>query len=721
MAAGKTVVNYDSKTDPRTAPDYERSYVPHGARAYMTVPLMRENRWVASLWVSDDKPRDWSTEEVSLLETVAERTWTAIEKLRINSALRASEELYRVIARSIPGGGVYVVDKEFRYRVAEGPVTEAFGLAREALEGHTVSEVFPPEPSARMEERLRKNFAGETMSYETNHNGRVYWTQQAPLLDSIGQAIVITMDITERKQAEEALRQSEELFAQFMQHLPGLAWIKDIQGSYVYANAAAERAFNASGENLYGRTDQDIFPPDIAAQFMRNDEQALTDGKGIQVIETLQHEDGVLHYSLVSKFPIPGPDGNPALISGIAFDITERKQAEEALEDSRERYRNLFDLVPVAVYSCDSNGLIQEFNHSAVELWGREPQKNNPKEKFCGSFSIFYPDGGPMPHEECPMARILNGETLQPHELEILVERPDGVRRNVIAHPLPLKNEHGEIVAAINCLYDITERKQAEEALRQLNLELESRVEKRTAQLQAANQALDESHKRLQSLSQRLVEVQEEERRAIARELHDRVGQSLAALNLNLTIINNQLFSLVNEQVNARLSDSLDLVADLIALVRDVMSNLRPAVLDDYGLEAALQTNLESFKSRYGIGIAFEKYQSPIPRLTPSLEMTILRIAQEALLNVVRHAQADQITVSVHMVGQAIRLTVQDNGIGIQSWQSANRPGSHGLTIMRERAEAVGGNLKVSSTPGKGTRIEARIPFQGKPPKEEHR
>jgi PAS domain S-box-containing protein len=719
MEVGKTVVNYDSQIDPRTALDYERSYVSNGERAYVAVPLMRANHWVGTLWVSDDAPRQWSKEEVSLLETIAERTWTVIEKLRINDALRASEQLYRTIARSIPGGGVYVIDRDFRYLVAEGPVTEASGPSREVLEGHTVSEVFPPEPSAQMEERLRRNFSGETVSFETSHNGRVYWTQQAPLLDSLGNAIVVTMDITERKQAEDALRQSEERFTRFMQHLPGLAWIKDPQGRYIYATASAEKAFNVSQGELYGKTDLDIFPPDVAVEFVKNDQRALTEGKGIQVIETLQQQDGMLHYSLVSKFPIPGPDGNPAWIGGAAFDITERKQAEQALQESRERYRNLFDWVPVAVYTCDAQGLIQEFNHRAVELWAREPQTNDPKEKFCGSFKIYYPDGRPMPHEDCPMARMLNGETLQPDELEILVERPDGVRRNVLAHPLPLKNEHGEIVAAINCLYDITERKQAEQALQQLNLELESRVEKRTAQLQAANQALDESHKRLQALSQRLVEVQEEERRAIARELHDRVGQSLAALNLNLTIINNQLSSLVNDQVNARLSDSLDLVADLISLVRDVMSNLRPAVLDDYGLEAALQTNLESLKSRYGISITFEKTQSRIPRLGSSIEMTLLRIAQEALLNVVRHAQAEQVTLSLQMAEQAIHLTVRDDGIGIQSWQTANRPGSHGLTIMRERAEAVGGNLNVSSTAGQGTQIEVSIPYQQQDLKEQ--
>ncbi len=341
MTAGKTVVNHDSKTDPRTAPDYERSYVENGERAYVAVPLMRENRWVASLWLSDDRPRQWSQEDVSLLETIAERTWIAVEKLRITEELQASETLYRTIARSIPGGGVYVVDKDMRYLVAEGQVTEAFGLSREILEGHTVSEVFHDAQRARMIERLTRNFAGETISYETEHEGRFYWTQQAPIGEPVDQAIILTLDITERKQVENALRQSEERFVRFMQYLPALAWIKDVKGHYVYANAAAEKAFNMPRDRLYGKTDQEIFPPEVAAQFRKNDERALIEEKGVQVVETLEQEDGVLHYSLVNKFPIPGPDGHTAMIGGTAFDITDRKKAEEALREHEKQMRLL--------------------------------------------------------------------------------------------------------------------------------------------------------------------------------------------------------------------------------------------------------------------------------------------------------------------------------------------------------------------------------------------
>jgi PAS domain S-box-containing protein len=144
--------------------------------------------------------------------------------------------------------------------------------------------------------------------------------------------------VLQHQVAEQALQESEQRFSRFMQNLPGLAWIKDAQGRYVYANHEAEKAFGLTNAQLIGKVDEEVFPPETAARFRENDRLAISLPTGVQVIESLMHDDGVLHHSVVSKFPIPSKDGTAVLIGGVAFDITDRIQAEKtAVEANRQK------------------------------------------------------------------------------------------------------------------------------------------------------------------------------------------------------------------------------------------------------------------------------------------------------------------------------------------------------------------------------------------------
>lgn len=136
------------------------------------------------------------------------------------------------------------------------------------------------------------------------------------------------------------------------------------------------------------------------------------------------------------------------------------------LRESEERYRTLFDLVPVAVYAIDSAGVIKNFNSRAAELWGRQPALGDTDERFCGSYKLFRPDGTFMPHAECPMALVVTGALSEVRDAEVIIERPDGSRITVVVNIRPHKNPRGDVIGAINCFYDVTERKVAEEALR---------------------------------------------------------------------------------------------------------------------------------------------------------------------------------------------------------------------------------------------------------------
>jgi PAS domain S-box-containing protein len=383
----------------------------------------------------------------------------------------------------------------------------------------------------------------------------------------------------------------------------------------------------------------------------------------------------------------------------------ERVRSEDALRESEERFRAILNQATAGIVRKDAAGMLLFVNDTFCSMVGYSSSELVLEGKTC--WDLTHPED--LEENQRLFAQMIREGI--PFQMERRLLRRDGSVLWSNLSVSPIRDASGKPVSAVGVEVDITDRKQAEESLRQLNLELESRVESRTAELQTMNQALQESRRRLQMLSQRLVQVQEEERRSLARELHDRVGQSLIALNLNLTIIQAELARGYTEQLGTRMTDSIELVSQVITLVRDVMSNLRPTILDDYGLESALQTYVHEFQNRYGIPVHFEKQTPPIPRLESSIEITLLRISQEALTNVARHAQASQASLSLRLDEKQVYLTIEDNGIGIPSLEGANRPRSHGLKIMQERAEALEGTLHIRSTPGKGTTIEVIIPL----------
>ena len=242
----------------------------------------------------------------------------------------------------------------------------------------------------------------------------------------------------------------------------------DRVGRIEETNLAAARLLGWSRKQLIGRPFALHVDKEDAGLFLDHLLHCRSSGKRVETELRLKKRSGETILARLASSPMTSSmRARASLYQTTIVDLTERKKAEEAIRQSEWRYRTLFDLVPVAVYTCDADGLIQEFNQRAVELWGREPNKDDAKEKFCGSFKIFYPDGRPMPHAKCPMARALRGETLEAADLEILVERPDGARRDVLVSPTALKNKRGKVTGAINCLHDITQRHRMDRALRE--------------------------------------------------------------------------------------------------------------------------------------------------------------------------------------------------------------------------------------------------------------
>jgi two-component system sensor histidine kinase UhpB len=244
------------------------------------------------------------------------------------------------------------------------------------------------------------------------------------------------------------------------------------------------------------------------------------------------------------------------------------------------------------------------------------------------------------------------------------------------------RNERGKPIKVFGACLDVTEQRHSETALRQAAQDLHS-------------------------LTRKLVQAEEAERRRIARELHDRVGQSLSALNINLDIIaRDDTLAPASRQ---RLQDSAALVDSTLQSIESVMAELRPPLLDEYGLAAALGWHAEEFSRRSGIRVSVTE-RAPEAAKTLRLEaaLALYRIAQEALNNVLKHSRARHAEIEIEEAEGHVVLAVRDDGEGFDL--AAMRRGRLGMSTMRERAEAAGGALHVETAPGRGTRVVARVP-----------
>lgn len=299
-------------------------------------------------------------------------------------------------------------------------------------------------------------------------------------------------------------------------------------------------------------------------------------------------------------------------------------------------------------------------------------------QKYC--YQISHHRDTPCSGKEhpCPLQEMRNTGT--PATVLHQHSSASGEERTVEVTASPLIGTNGELEGIIELMRDVTEQKKSE-------------------------QALEDYANRLRALSSQLAEVEDAERQHLAQELHDQVGQNLTALGINLNIIKSQISVDTKEDLSSRLDDSLQLVEQTTERIRDVMSELRPPVLDDYGLAAALRWYGQRFAWRTEIKVSVTG-EDPEPRFPKRVEMALFRIAQEALTNVAKHSHATKVIVSLEAVKSTLRLSISDNGTGFDAGnlESFEKRG-WGLLTIHQRAEAIGGQVRIDSNLGRGTEI----------------
>jgi len=446
---------------------------------------------------------------------------------------------------------------------------------------------------------------------------------------------------------------------------------RDLSGVITSWNGGAQRLFGFTPEEAIGRTISLIVPPDLRDEEMRllGD---LRRGENIGHFETVRmRKDGVVLDISMAISPIKDAQGNVVGASKVARDITERKRTERALRAGEERFRALVEFVPECLTVVAGDGTLLYINTAGLAMTGADRA-----DELVGRSILHLLAPEDRNRFRAFNERICRGER---ETMRFDLIGLHGRRRRLETHGAPLRNEDGTTVQ-VAVTRDITGRGPGDAAL---------------------------SDRGFSALL--LLELQDEERRRIARELHDGVGQHLVALSLNTTMILREAATLSPDGAQ-RARENLALIGEVSKEIRTMSYLLHPPLLDESGLDSALEWYVQGFSERSGIAVKLDLPEDQ-ERLPREHELCLFRIAQECLMNIHRHSGSVTARVRLSRTIGETKLEVSDDGRGIHhdAESKSGRNSGVGLRGMRERVRQLGGGFEIHST-SEGTRVTATLP-----------
>ncbi len=554
---------------------------------------------------------------------------------------------------------ILVLDREWRFVYLNRHALKIAGAPPEQLLGQTIWDRFPQLRGTELEAVYRQAQASQTPAhFETVGVISRRWFEIHAYPSPEG-LVIYARDIGSRKQAEQALRDSEERFRQLAETIDQVFWMTDAAtGRVLYVSPAYEQLWGRTCQSLYERPDSwlgAIHPDDrprVAAAFDR-----ILAAGGFRQEYRIIRPDGSPRWILDRGFPVRDAESRVYRFLGLAKDITERRRAETALRESEERLGRFFEAAFEGI-AIHEGGVILDANQALADLFGYSVPE------MIGRHAL---DLAAPPSREVIRQHIQSGDE-RPYEAVGLRKDGSSFTGELRGKPITYQGRPARVVV----VRDISERKRAEEQLR--------------------------------ALSRRLLEVQEQERRRLARELHDEVAQVLTGLNYTLELSKRAPAA----EREARLADAQRLVRELAGRVRDTSLLLRPSMLDDLGLCPALLWHIERFTAQTGVRVEFE--QAGLERrFAPEVETAVYRAVQEALTNAARHAGVDMVRVRLWVENGDLYLRIEDEGAGFDAAAVLPRA-TGGLAGMQERITLLGGGFVLESARGAGTRLTARLP-----------
>jgi PAS domain S-box-containing protein len=578
--------------------------------------------------------------------------------------------------------GIARVDLKGRFVEANRAYCEMIGYSSEELCALTLLELAVEKDRHSIAELLQQLRSGERHDFqiETRYcrkDEQITWIQQTGSLipgtdGSAAFIMTIATDVTARRNAEDILRKQNEALQKIFDHVPLMISVSTKEGSIRLVNGEWERTLGWSLEEIR-RDKLDIFSlcyPDPAYRQKVLRFVAEADSQWVEF--KIRTRDGRIIDTTWARVKLS--DG---MSVGIGLDITARKQAEERLRRSEAYLAAGERLSHTGSWAWNLLSGDLFWSQETFRIFGIDP--TTPSSSLCEIFlQRIHPEDRPGIAEGLKAAPMKAGD----YSTDYRIVLPDGSIRHVHDVVYPVKNETGQIAERFGVVMDLTERKDAEAELRR-------------------------SFDQLRALTARMQDAREEERKWVAREIHDELGQGLTAIKIDLISLAHEFPS---ETPHAKRIESIaNEVDQTIKSVRRISTELRPGILDDLGLIAAVEWAAEEFETRTGTRCRLDLLEND--RTIDSDRATaVFRILQETLTNVARHANATHVDVRLLKEAGSVILEVRDNGRGATEEQ-LSASASLGIRGMRERALLLDGELTIQGLPDEGTTVRVRIPL----------
>jgi PAS domain S-box-containing protein len=613
------------------------------------------------------------------------------EQLAAEEELRQKE---RLLQNVIDGSTspIFLKDLDGRFITINTSLEKMLGISRDELRGKTDYDIAPKEVADHwMAHDKRVVSTGKAIQIEEvadlPDGHHIFLANKFPLVDGDGQTYgvgAISHDITDRKQAEQALLRSKELLSAVTDNSTDAIYVKDRQSKWLLANPALLHIVGKSAGDVLGRNDSEIYSdPAIGQAILENDRKIMERGTPESFEETAETPNGLKTF-LSIKAPRFDEKGQIVGLVGISHDITDRKQAEEELrkakdeleERVKERTYELYaeslyarslieaSLDPLVTISVE--GKITDVNCATEEVTGAS------REQLIGTdFSDYFTE---PEKARAGYVEVFRQGFVRDYSLEL--KHRDGQVTPVLYNASVYRDKTGQIMGVFAAARDITERRQAEAALRKLAAEL--------------------------------VMAEERERKRIAGVLHDEVAQTLAAAKMRIDMLQCIPFDQENKQI---LKEATGLLLQSIQETRALMNDIGNPLLFDMGLRDACVSLANRLMERHPVRVRCD-IQDSYKHLDPDVKAMLYQMFRELLNNVMKHSQAQNAEIRIEVENGYFRLRVTDDGVGFDPDKvgTPSFEGGFGLYSIRERLISLGGSFKIESAPGTGTVVTAIIP-----------